>query len=748
MRDEFGGLCRDLNVRSLICVFVLTRWILFSLLMGGGVVSALEPLGNAAAVRSLPRDEAARDLPVSFKGVITFIHPGEEQRNIVVENEGTGIFIHIANAERLDAAGRAMARPYELLEIGREIEIFGVTRPGQYAPVVHADRLRTLGITELPAAEEFELSEVLTGAMDCQRLMLEGVFQGADLMDGATLRLALAVPTGRLVVECPDPGDWTREKLLGARVRLTAVCGTYFNLRGEMVGLHLMVARPGDIVVEKPGPLDPFAAPRVPVSALKAFSPQGPNLERVQITGLVTLSRPGEYFYLEEDGRAVRVFAAHGGRIAPGTAVVASGFIDPHQSFAELREAEVKLLGAQGLASPPLMSFKGLIERSERVWGQAMAPDFNGRLITLRGEVSKVEPMDDGGRRLVINTDGDPVTAMLDADGGAEALDGLAEGSRIEVTGVCELEFPSAQLLVDFPNPSGFSILLRSADDLRVLRAAPWWTPGRLWLLLGGTAVLLAGVLTWNVILRRLIAQRGEQLAAEMRARDRAEVEFDATLRERTRLAADLHDTLEQALTGLSFQLDTSSVLATRAPDASARHLDLGRQLLTRSREDLRRSIWNLRARDLDGHSLAEAVEGAALQATEGRPIGITVEETGTPHPLPEFIAGNLLLLAQEAMTNAIKHGEPRTIAVNVGYHGDEVVLSVRDDGAGFDPGAAPGLHEGHFGLQGMRERANRLDGEIKIESRRGDGTRITVVVPVPARVDQAPSSTRSSPRS
>lgn len=714
---------RRIPVSILICLFAAS-----------GISSAQEPLTNAAAVRSLPREEAAKDLPVDFPCVVTMVFPGEEQRNIVVENEGTGIFVHIASATRQDRAGQPVSPPYPLLEIGQELRIRGVARPGQYAPVIHANELHLLGRKELPPPDPFVLGDALTGAMDCQRLALEGVVQGAEMNAGPMLRLALAVPTGRLVVECPFPGDWSREKLLGSRVRINAICMTYFNLRGEMLGLHFIAPGPGDIVVETPGPPDPFAAPRIPLSALKSFSPEGPNLERVQITGRVTLSRPGEYFYLEEAGRAVRVFTRHPDRFEPGTRVVASGFIDPHQSFAEIREAEVKVLDKGELEKPPLLTFQGLIAVSERVWGQAMPPDFNGRLIALRGVVSKVEKTHDGGRRLVINTDGDPVAATLDADGGAGALDALAAGSEVEVTGVCELAFPSAQLLIDFPNPTGFSVLLRSADDLRVLHAAPWWTPQRLWLLLGGTAALLAGVLTWNLILRRLVAHRGVQLAAEMRARDRAEVEFDATLRERTRLAADLHDTLEQALTGLSFQLDTSSVLATKAPDASARHLELGRQLLTRSREDLRRSIWNLRSRELDGHSLAEAVEGAALQATEGRPIEITVEETGIPHPLPEFIAGNLLLLAQEAMTNAIKHGHPQTIAVSVHYQDDEVVLGVRDDGAGFDPGAAPGLHEGHFGLQGMRERANRLDGRIEIESRRGEGTRITVIVPVPAR--------------
>ncbi|MBC8167598.1 MAG: sensor histidine kinase [Bryobacteraceae bacterium] len=553
------------------------------------------------------------------------------------------------------------------------------------------------------------------------------------------IRLELAVPAGRMVVESFPPGPWTREKLLGATIRVSAVCLTYFNVRGETLGVHFLVGNPDHIIVEKPAPVDPFAVPEVPLNALQPFSPTGPNLERVQIVGQVTLSRPGEYFYLEDRARAVRVFTREKTRFKPGEWVVASGFIDLHQSFAELREADVRRTGPGNLAEPPLLTHTGLLSSSERKWGYPVPVDYNGRLITLTASLAKIEPTDGGGRRLLLSTDAGSVVATLDAGGGAKELDALLPGSGIQVTGVCELQFPGTQLLTDFPNPTGFSLQMRSPADMRVVYSASWWTAKRLWILLGSTVVLLSLAIVWNLLLRRLVRQRSSQLAAETRARDRVEIEYDATLRERTRLAADLHDTLEQALTGLAFQLDTSRVLSAKAPEASARHLELGRQLLTRSREDLRRSIWNLRARALEDNSFADAVREAAFQAAEGRPITIAVEEEGEPCPLPEFIAGNLLLLAQEAMTNAIKHGHAETVTVRVGYAEGWITLGIHDDGRGFDPRSAPGLQEGHFGLQGMRERANRLDGTVKIESKPGKGATIAVRVPIPVQSDKPP---------
>lgn len=108
-----------------------------------------------------------------------------------------------------------------------------------------------------------------------------------------------------------------------------------------------------------------------------------------------------------------------------------------------------------------------------------------------------------------------------------------------------------------------------------------------------------------------------------------------------------------------------------------------------------------------------------------------SVTVTGEERELPDFIAGHLLLLAQESMTNAIKHGYPESIHIALEFAEDSVQLRVHDDGAGFDPNHAPGLAEGHLGLQGMRERMKRLGGEVKVESSPGHGTTIRARVPL-----------------
>jgi signal transduction histidine kinase len=251
-------------------------------------------------------------------------------------------------------------------------------------------------------------------------------------------------------------------------------------------------------------------------------------------------------------------------------------------------------------------------------------------------------------------------------------------------------------------------------------------------LALGAILAILLASLVWGRSLRRQVIRRTAALDSETRARRDAEVAFDATLRERERMAVDLHDTVEQALTGVSYQLVVSEALHETEPQRSMRHLDLAKQLLAQSREEVRRSVWNLRAQSLNGRNLAEVLRDVAAGLSTRNPVLTRVTVNGEERDLPDFIAGHLLLLAQESMTNAIKHAKPENLHIGLEFDDNSVELSIHDDGAGFDPSHAPGLAEGDLGLQGMRERMKRLGGAVNVESSPGRGTTIRARVPLP----------------
>jgi signal transduction histidine kinase len=126
-----------------------------------------------------------------------------------------------------------------------------------------------------------------------------------------------------------------------------------------------------------------------------------------------------------------------------------------------------------------------------------------------------------------------------------------------------------------------------------------------------------------------------------------------------------------------------------------------------------------------------------AALAEVGRQMGgakVEVRTEGDARPLADRAVHALLRCAQEAMTNAVNHGSATQFAVLLRFEAGHVGLRVEDNGCGFDPALAPGMEEGHFGLQGMRERVKRLEGEFALASRPGGGTRIDIRIPAAAK--------------
>jgi len=237
---------------------------------------------------------------------------------------------------------------------------------------------------------------------------------------------------------------------------------------------------------------------------------------------------------------------------------------------------------------------------------------------------------------------------------------------------------------------------------------------------------VLAAALAWVWALQRQLALQTARVAQEVRTRREAAVEFQATLRERNRLAANLHDTLLQSLAGIRFQLDACRVVSRQgSDDESAEHFTVARRMLDHAAQDLRGSVWALRTMPLPGETFSESLEALVKQfgKTHKKPISLRIE--GSPFEVPNFVAGNLLLVAQEAIHNAIQHGKPSRIDVSVTFEptAGMIELLVQDDGQGFERGTEVGPAQGHFGLKGMRERVERLGGSFSVESAAGRGT-------------------------
>jgi len=206
---------------------------------------------------------------------------------------------------------------------------------------------------------------------------------------------------------------------------------------------------------------------------------------------------------------------------------------------------------------------------------------------------------------------------------------------------------------------------------------------------------------------------------------------FSLVLEERGRLAREIHDTLAQGFVGISSQLDAVAFTLNTHVDMARKHLDLARKMVRHSLTEARRSVMDLRASALEGHDLPAALSEAAHQWTAGSPVQIRVDVEGENRPLPEETEQHLLRIAQEAVTNAVKHARASQVSIHLEMAGRKLSLRVADNGQGFEQDEAFSEVGGHFGLLGMRERAERLGGELRLHSEPGHGTEVAVTVPI-----------------
>jgi signal transduction histidine kinase len=199
---------------------------------------------------------------------------------------------------------------------------------------------------------------------------------------------------------------------------------------------------------------------------------------------------------------------------------------------------------------------------------------------------------------------------------------------------------------------------------------------------------------------------------------------------ERRRLAAEIHDTLAQGLTGIIAQLQV--VTATPDQALGREHLDRALALARHSLGEARRSVHNLSPVALADDGLPDALKKTVTEWAERTRVQARFTVTGTAEQLHDEVAATLLRIAQEALSNTARHAAADRVGVTLSYMGDEVTLDIRDDGRGFDPLTArecgPG---GGFGLDGMRARAERIAGSLTVEAEPGHGTAVSARVPL-----------------
>lgn len=694
---------------------------------GQALAADLLPIGE---VRALSAEVLAGRPEVRIRGVVTF----RGKTELIVQDDTAGLGVHFPGAA---ASGlwKGDGPPADV-RVGDDVEIEGVAFNYDIAPGFWPRSVVNHGPAALPDVIEADADRFFGGAENCRTIAFSGIvhrIRDADthwriILEGGSRpfsafisKQVLAESLGR------DPAELSEaalgELLVDAVVRVVGPATMRTHNLNAAFEPQVNVGRPEWFTLVSP-PQPAFAAPHVPLDMLGRQRPWEVRGHRIATTGVVIHAIPGEAVFIQQGGRGIRVETSSSERFLPGDEVEAAGFIMRRGRLSWLTDAVVRKIGA---AAPPAPTNLGapVIEAFIR---------SEGTLVRLEATLLDARPVNEGAM-LTLSTDTGQILGIL-PPGVWEASGGLKPGASVSLTGIGETAWRFDEDAWPAQVPDRLRLVARSASDLTVIRPAPWWTPGRLGALLGLVAAALVAALAWTLTLRRRLRVQTAKLAAEMRSRRDAAVEFSATLQERNRLAANLHDTLLQTLGGIGYQLDACEGGRSLDEDEARMHFDVARRMVSHAASELHHAVWALRSFPIRDRPFPDALRALVARVGEGHPTTITVHTAGPLADVPEFVAGNLMLIVQEAVYNALRHGRPGEIVVTVTEQPESRLIraTVTDDGAGFvtlrgEGSDERGAEAGHFGLLGMRERAERLGGKFRIESEPGHGTTVSIEV-------------------
>lgn len=694
-------------------------FLIFAFLFSDALLAATLVLETATEVRMLTEHEASEAIPVVLNGVFMGdADPGGIA--FILQDATAGIYIQ-APAEQL----RGICR-------GDLLQVKGVSNPGGFAPIVLANSVKKMGKGTIPPPLQVSVDELYEGQLDAQWVEFSGVVRSVepkvqsdasppppgtlyelpdDTPDASLSKYKLKLVSGlaRVMVEVYGPID--PSAYVDAEVRLRGLCFNLHNRNRQYVKPFVQVPQGEPIMVEKaPGRID-FEGEPVPISRILRFSPQAEgNDRRVLLRGVVVYHRPGVGLWIRDGEDCLRIESKQEGVLRPGDVVDVLGFPVPGEYSSVLEDATFRIRTRGEFPHPtPIASVSDALHR-------------DSDLVQLDALLMEVWPVH-GGLELTLDWAGHAVRANLYQYSDNAIPEDWRPGSLVRVAGVCAVQTDEAGPLGGLWIPNSFQLLLRSTGDVVVTQPPPWWSAERIvWVLVVflGLALLAIALVVW--------ASRQRMKEQEYR-RAMAEAEFSAILKERNRVAREIHDTLSQSLGSISMQLELARTHADDLDDQMRGYLGTAHKLTREALAEARSSIWNMRSHVLEKGDLGYALGRILDQLTQDSGVRATVNIRGDRRRLSPVIENNLLRIGQEAITNAVKHANARSVELSLSFEQRRVCLSVSDDGVGFCEGAEPSVQGHGFGLVGIRERVALIGGSVDIRSSPGHGTAVMVRV-------------------
>ena len=619
--------------------------------------------------------------------------------------------------------------PFHKVSPGDVIRASGRTAIGSNGLIRrNCTHIDAIGRRTAPSPVATSVKALTDGKMDNRLVRIEATLRDVflDELDPKTIYFVLQ-----------DGGDTVtsfrmREKgaaqrlfsMIGARLEVTGLCTFLGGGSRTRLGRVLRIGKNDDSVkVLVPPPKDDFDVP-----GIDELGKQDPS--RIAQTGRcrtigTVIATWGRNKLLVKDNWARLTEVELADQELPPCGIMAEVAGLPASNFFRINLLRAKWRKALG---PPMKS-----DMAEDIKVKSLFTDeknrfrydstWYGHVIRIRGTIKAMMSGDHSDRRFFLESDSFMIP--VDTTPAPETLEKVKIGFGVEIVGVCIMDGANWSPYSAFPQITGMTLVVRSPDDIRIISRPSWWTPKRLLTALGIMLAILGGIVFWNVLLHRAVRMREKDLKREIFAH----VNSDMKMRERNNLSIELHDSLSQGLTGVSLEIDSARRLVGD-PKEMDRHLDLAAKTLKSCRNELRTCIYDLRSNTLGDRDMNESIRRTLAQFSDG--TRLTIRFNVPRERISDNVAHNILRIVCELVANAVHHGHASSVKVAGNIEDATIRFSVRDDGCGFDPAQCPGASQGHFGIQGIRERLKRLNGELAFESSVGGGTRALVSIELP----------------
>jgi diguanylate cyclase (GGDEF)-like protein len=476
------------------------------------------PLTTLQAVHALTNAEASKNLPVAFEATVTYFRGYET--NLFVQDGDTAIYVQSPTDVKLVPGDRVLVR--------------GKTKPS-FNPIVVGESIKLLRHGDRPKPEPATFDLMIRAQTDCKLVAVRGVIRTADLATSLVaplrhLNLQLLTDGGyfNANVDNDDPG--ALEGLLDSEVEITGVASEEFDSKMHETGVLMHVQSLSDIRILSRAQYDPWSLPITPMDRVITVSHLQDSTPRVRVHGTITYYQPGSAVVLQDGEKSIWIQTLTYKPLRIGDEADATGFPDAHEGFINLVHGEIRDTLIHTPVTPLPATWETLTPKGYDTPGHHYdLVSIEGQIVTEVHEASQDE--------YVLAVDGKKFSAIFrHPDGPVPNAREIALGSRVRVTGICVLEY-SNPFIAQVP----FNILLRSFDDIEIVKQPSLLNVRNLVIIVGLLLIVVAIVGAWGWVLERRVRQKTSALAISIEAEAATERRLALLEQKRSRILEDIN---------------------------------------------------------------------------------------------------------------------------------------------------------------------------------------------------------------